>query len=94
MTSLPNIYSSSKARENFYRLIDEVSDSHRPYVITGRRNNVIMISEEDYRAMEETLYLLSVPGMRESLLSASAEPIEDCLKADQINWDDDENQSK
>jgi antitoxin YefM len=88
MTSLPNIYSSSKARENFYRLIDEVSESHRPYVITGRRNNIIMISEEDYRAMEETLYLLSIPGMRESILSASQEPIENCINANQIDWND------
>jgi len=87
---IPEIYSSSKARENFYRLIDEVSSSHRPCVITGRRNNVVMISEEDYRAMEETLYLLSIPGMRESLLKASEEPIEDCLEADEINWDEED----
>ncbi len=90
---MPEIYSSSKARENFYRLIDEVSDSHRPCVITGRRNNVVMMSEGDYRSLEETLYLLSIPGMRESLLEGSEQSIETCVRARDLDWNEEDQTS-
>lgn len=78
---------SSQARETLYRLMDDISDSHQPFLITGRRNNVVMISEEDFRAMEETLYLLSVPGLRESLLKASKESLDDCLDSKDVQWE-------
>ena len=80
-------YASSQARQNLYRIIDDVSTSHQPIVIRGKRNNVVMLSESDYEAMQETLYLLSIPGMRESILAASKESIKNCVKADQVNWE-------
>ena len=78
------IYTSSQARENLYKLIDQVAESHTPIHITGKRNGAVMIAEEDFNAMQETLYLLSIPGMRESLLEARKEPIEECT--DTIDW--------
>jgi prevent-host-death family protein len=59
--------SASTARTNLYRLIDETAESHQPLVITGKRNNAVLVSAEDWAAMQETLFLLSVPGMRESI---------------------------
>ena len=59
--------SASTARTNLYRLIDEAAASHQPLVITGKRNNAVLVSAEDWAAMQETLFLLSVPNMRESI---------------------------
>jgi len=68
-------YTATKARQNLYRLIDEVAESSEPISITGRRGNAVMISEDDWRAIEETLYLLSIPGMRDSIRAGMAEPL-------------------
>ncbi len=76
--------SSSKARSNLYRLLDETADSHQPLLITGRRNNAVLISEADWRAVQETLYLLSVPGMRESILAGMKTPVSQCVK--KLRW--------
>jgi len=59
--------SVSTARTNLYRLIDEAAASHQPLVITGKRNNAVLVSADDWAAMQETLFLLSVPNMRESI---------------------------
>ncbi len=59
--------SASTARTNLYRLIDEAAASHQPLVITGKRNNAVLVSADDWAAMQETLFLLSVPNMRESI---------------------------
>lgn len=67
----------SKARETLYRLLDEAARSHEPIQITGKRNNVVLISEEDWNSVQETLYLLSVPGMRESIREGMETPLED-----------------
>lgn len=77
-------FTVSEARSNLYRLIDEAADSHQPVLITGKRNNAILISEEDWTAIQETLYLLSVPGMRESIRESIAEPIDECAK--ELDW--------
>ena len=58
---------ASKARAQLYRLLDRTASSHEPIQITGRRSSGILISEEDWRAIQETLYLTSIPGMRESI---------------------------
>jgi prevent-host-death family protein len=76
--------SATKAREQLYRLIDEVAENSEPIQISGPRSEAVLISADDWRGIEETLYLLSVPGMRESLLAAKAEPIEDCTE--DIEW--------
>lgn len=67
----------SKAREKLYRLLDEAASSHEPIQITGKRNNVVLISEEDWNSVQETLYLLSIPGMRESIREGMETPLEE-----------------
>ena len=74
MTSL----TASKARENLYKLLDLVAQSHEPVQITGKRNNAVLIAEEDWRAIQETLYLLSIPGMRESIREGMETPLDHC----------------
>jgi prevent-host-death family protein len=65
----------TKARANLFRLVDQAAEGHEPIQITGRHHNGILISEEDFRAMQETLHILGVPGMRESLLKARKAPL-------------------
>jgi antitoxin YefM len=69
---------ASEARAKLYRLIDEAAESHQPVLISGKRNKAVLIAEEDWQAVQETLFLLSVPGMRESIREGMAEPIEEC----------------
>ncbi len=76
--------SASEARAKLYGLIDETARSHRPVRITGKRNNAILLSEEDWTSIQETLYLLSVPGMRESIKEGLETPIEKCDQ--ELDW--------
>ena len=76
--------SVTKARANLYRLIDEAAASHEPIVITGKRANAVLISEDDWRAVKETLYLLAIPGMRQSIQNGINEPIEECVE--ELDW--------
>jgi antitoxin YefM len=76
--------SASEARAKFYRLIDEAAASHQPVLITGKRNNAVLVSEEDWAAIQETLFLLSVPGMRESIKEGMNTPINNCSK--DLDW--------
>ena len=76
--------SISEARSNLYRLIDEAAASHTPLVITGKRNNAVLVSEEDWAAIQETLFLLSVPGMRESIKEGMLAPSQACDQA--LDW--------
>jgi antitoxin YefM len=69
---------ASEARSKLYRLIDEAATSHEPILITGKRANAVLVSEEDWRAIQETMYLLSVPGMRESIRDGLNTAIEEC----------------
>ena len=71
MTSLP----VTLARSKLYQLLDEAADSHEPIQITGKRSNAILISEDDWRSIQETLYLVSIPGMRDSIRKGMAEPL-------------------
>lgn len=73
------ILTASTARANLYKLLDEAATSHEPIQIKGKRANAVLISEEDWRAINETLYLLSVPGMRESIRKGLKTPVEKCL---------------
>ena len=75
---------ASEARAKLYRLIDEAASSHEPVLITGKRRNAVLISEEDWKAVQETLYLLSIPGMRESIREGMNTPIEECAK--ELDW--------
>jgi len=68
------------ARSRLYKLIDEVALSHEPVQIVGKRAKAILIAEEDWRAIQETLYLLSIPGMRESIQEGLKTPVDKCSK--------------
>lgn len=78
------ILKATDARSDLYNLIDEAAESHQPIVITGKRNNAVLISESDWNAINETLYLLSVPGMRESIKEGLEEDVTACSK--DIDW--------
>ena len=65
---------ASDARANLYRLIDEAAVSHEPIVIAGKRNSAVLISEKDWSAIQETMYLASIPGMRDSIIEGMRAP--------------------
>jgi prevent-host-death family protein len=71
MTSLP----ITQARSRLYQLLDEAAASHEPIQITGKRSNAVLVSEDDWRSIQETLYLVSIPGMRESIRKGMAQPL-------------------
>ncbi len=75
---------ASEARANLYRLMDQTAQSHRPILISGKRSNAVLIAEEDWEAIQETLFLLSVPGMRDSIKAGMAESIDTC--AAELDW--------
>ena len=75
---------ASEARANLYRLIDETASSHQPLLISGKRNSAVLVSAEDWEAIQETLFLLSVPGMRESIREGMKTPIDEC--AGDLDW--------
>ena len=75
---------ASEARANLYRLIDETAESHKPVVISGKRANAVLVSEEDWSAIQETLHLLAISGMQESIKDSMAEPLAKSKKA--LKW--------
>ena len=79
-----NMVTASQARAGLYRLIDQTAETHRPVVISGKRTNAVLVSEEDWSAIQETLYLLAIPQMRESIKESMAEPISKSKKA--LKW--------
>ncbi|MBN2372563.1 type II toxin-antitoxin system Phd/YefM family antitoxin [bacterium] len=78
------ILTATQARAMLYKLLDEAASSHEPIQITGKGSNAILISSEDWESIQETLYLLSIPGMRESIKEGINTPIEECSK--EIDW--------
>ena len=74
----------TEARVNLYKLIDDTLVNHEPVVITGKRGNAVLLAEDDWNAINETLHLLSVPGMRESILEGMQESIDGA--ATQLKW--------
>lgn len=78
------VMTASEARANLYRLIDQAAESHEPILIAGKRASAVLISGEDWQAIQETMNLLSVPGMRESTRKAMAEPLSKSAK--ELDW--------
>jgi len=74
----------SEARKRLYRLLDEVSESHEPVHISGKRHSAVLISEEDWRSIAETLYLMGIPGMRDSIVKGLKTPLEEC--SEDLEW--------
>lgn len=75
---------ASKARALLYKLLDQAASSHEPIQITGKRSNAVLVSEDDWRSIQETLYLLSIPGMRESIRKGMKEPVGKCRT--ELKW--------
>ncbi|MCG2712007.1 MAG: type II toxin-antitoxin system Phd/YefM family antitoxin [Candidatus Omnitrophica bacterium] len=75
---------ASQARSILYQLLDKTALSHEPIQITGKRHNAVLISEDDWRSIQETLHLLSIPGMRESIRKGLKTPIKECNK--KLTW--------
>ena len=75
---------ATDARKKFFTLIDDVAESHRPIQIAGKRNSAILVSEDDWRAIQETLYLESFPNMRKSIIKGLKTPVEEC--STEIDW--------
>lgn len=75
---------ATEARKSLYKLLDEVSESHEPVQITGKRGNAVLIAEDDWRAVQETLYLHSVPGMKESIVEEMNTPVDEC--DEELDW--------
>lgn len=78
------IYTASQARSNFFQLIDQAAANHEPITITGKRNNAVLLAASDWAAIQETLFLLSVPGLRESVHADMASPSSEF--ATQLAW--------
>jgi len=76
--------SITEARSSLYQLVDNVATSHEPVLITGKRANAVLVSENDWRAIQETLYLLAIPGMRESILEGMQTSIDEC--SEEVEW--------
>lgn len=76
--------SATEARKCLYTLVDAVAVSHDPIQIVGKRNTAVLIAEEDWRAIQETLYLTSIPGMRESIQAGLKTPVEEC--SEELEW--------
>ncbi len=77
-------FNATEARTKLYALIDETTATHQPIVITGKRGNAVLLAEDDWKAINETLHLLSVPGMRESIQEGMAAKLDDCDQG--LDW--------
>ena len=73
------ILNATTARQNLYSVINEVIDTQEPVYITAKSGNVVLLSEDDYKAMVETLYLTSIPGMRQKILDGINTPLKECV---------------
>ena len=78
------VLTATEARANLYRLIDQTAESHVPIVIAGKRSSAVLVSAEDWQAIQETMHLLSIPGMRESIRDGMAEPLDQ--SAQELKW--------
>ena len=75
---------ATNARASLHKLIEEVNHSHAPLHIAGKRNGAVLLAEDDWRSIQETLYLLAVPGMRESIVEGMQTPVEEC--SEELGW--------
>ena len=80
MTSM----TATQARKQLYSLLDDVADSHEPIQIAGKRHSAVLVAEDDWRAIQETLYLTSIPGIRDSIVKGLKTPVDKCKK--DLDW--------
>ncbi len=79
-----DVLSATKARANLFRLIDETADAHKQVLITGQRHNAVLVSQKDWNAIQETLYLVSIPGMAESIIEGGQTTVEECISLEEL----------
>ena len=73
-----SVINATTARNNFFRIMDEAIDNREPICVTGKKGNVVIVSEEDWRSIQETLYLVNIPDMKEKLLQGMQTPNSEC----------------
>jgi len=76
----------TKVRQNIYKIIEQVRENSEPIQITSRKGNAILISEEDWNAIQETLYLLSIPNLKESIMDADKTPLDEWKDEEDLGW--------
>ena len=76
------IINASTARNNLFKIMEDAINTHDPIYITGKKGNVVLLSEEDYRSIQETLYLCSIPGMKEKLIEGINTPVNECIECE------------
>ncbi len=76
--------STTEARKNIYKLVEQTSETHEPVQIIGKKSSAVLVSEEDWRSIQETLYLTSIPGMRESIKEGMSTPLSDT--SSELDW--------
>ena len=81
---LQKTVSVSQARANIFKLIEEINEEHMPVIITGKKNDAVLLSLDDWNAIQETLYLTSIPKMKESIREGLDTPVDEC--ADSLEW--------
>ena len=81
-----DIHSASHARANLFKLLEQVNQESEPCIITSRKGDGVLISKDDWESIQETLYLQSIPGMRESILEGMATPLSDCASEEELEW--------
>ena len=79
-----DVITATEARSNLFRLIDQTAAHHEPVLITGKRNNAVLLSEDDWKSVQETMYLLSIPGMRESIIEGMNAPDSEFLSLEEF----------
>lgn len=77
----------TKVRQNIYKIIEQIRRDSEPIQITSRKGNAILISEEDWNAIQETLYLLSIPNLKESIMEADKTPLDEWKDEEDLGWD-------
>ncbi|MGK7937428.1 MAG: type II toxin-antitoxin system Phd/YefM family antitoxin [Xenococcaceae cyanobacterium] len=81
-----DIHSASQARANLFKLLEQVNKESEPCIITSRKGDGVLISKDDWESIQETLYLQSIPGMRESIVEGMATPLSDCASEEELEW--------
>lgn len=76
----------TNARKDLYNLVESVNLYHEPTLIVGKKANAVLISEDDWSAIQETLYLDSIPNMTKSIMDGAKEPLKDCVSEDMVKW--------
>ncbi len=78
------IVTTTQARQNLYKLVDETNLNNSEIYISGKRGNAVLLSEDDWQNIQETLFLLSIPNMRESIIEGGETPIKSCKT--KLSW--------